>query len=200
MNPHALPLRRLALPLLTVLALALGACSRPGPETDPTQPANSAVQAQAYDLVASQARGFTVGPQVSAQVVYVLFDPQCPHCAHLWQAAQPLLDRVRFVWVPVAILNQRSAPQGVTLLQATDPAKAMTGHEQALLSGRGGIAVGAALPADLLEAVKTNTGLLDRLGADAVPFIVARHAGSGQPVIHSGALDTAALQTLLGLP
>ena len=45
---------------------------------------------------------------------------------------------------------------------------------------------------------RTNTELLNRLGAESVPFIVAKSA-SGQPVLQAGAMDTAGLAALLGL-
>ena len=40
--------------------------------------------------IEAEARGFTVGSPMSARTVYVFFDPQCPHCAALWEAAKPL--------------------------------------------------------------------------------------------------------------
>jgi thiol:disulfide interchange protein DsbG len=192
-------IRHLALPLATALALTLGACS----EEPANAPATSAVApiaaAQAYDAVAAGGKGFTVGPMMNANTVYVLFDPQCPHCGHLWQAALPLLDKVKFVWVPVAIMSAKSVPQGAALMQAADPVEAMSAHERALLEGQGGMSASASMPDELVNTIKTNSQLLDRLGADSVPFIVARHAGTGQSVTNSGALGTEELLTFLGL-
>lgn len=192
-------LRHLALPLASVLTFTLSACSK----EPATAPATSAVapiaSAQVYDAVAAAGKGFTAGPMMSANTVYVLFDPQCPHCGHLWQAALPLLDKVKFVWVPVAIINAKSLPQGAALLQATDPVAAMSAHESALLQGQGGMSASASVPDELLQAIKANSLLLDRLGVDSVPFIVARHAGTGQPVTHSGTLGTHQLLAFLGL-
>jgi thiol:disulfide interchange protein DsbG len=156
-------------------------------------------RAQAYDAVASGSKGFTAGPMMSANAVYVLFDPQCPHCGHLWQSALPLLNKVKFVWVPVAIMGPKSVPQGAALLQAADPVATMSAHESALLQGQGGMSASASVPDDIFQAIKANSLLLDRLGADSVPFIVARHAGTGQTLTHSGALGTEDLMALLGL-
>ncbi|MCB2017857.1 MAG: thioredoxin fold domain-containing protein, partial [Hydrogenophaga sp.] len=117
---------------------------------------------------------------MSAHTVYVFFDPQCPHCGHLWQAAMPLLPRLKFVWAPVSLLGAKSLPQGAALLQATNPVEAMTAHEASLLAGQGGTTASANVPADVEAAIQGNTRLLNRLGAEAVPFIVARHAVSGQ--------------------
>jgi thiol:disulfide interchange protein DsbG len=155
--------------------------------------------AQAVETVAAQGRGFTVGALMSANTVYVLFDPQCPHCGHLWNAARPLLNSTQFVWIPVALLGPKSLPQGAALLQATAPVEAMNAHEQSLLAGQGGMSASASVPDEVEAAIQANTALLDRLGADSVPFIVARHARSGEVVTRAGAMDTAALTDFLGL-
>ena len=84
-------LRHLVLPLLASLAL-LSACSR----EDTGAPATASVAttpieaAQALDVLAAQGKGFAAGKILSANAVYVLFDPQCPHCARLWEASMPL--------------------------------------------------------------------------------------------------------------
>lgn len=189
--------RPFALPLVAALALGLAACSK---EDSATPSAATAIaQAQAYDAVATQGKGFTVGALMSARPVYVLFDPQCPHCSHLWNASLPLQDKVKFVWVPVAILGAKSLPQGAALMQAAHPVEAMSAHEHAILSGQGGMSASANVPEALKAAIKANTQLLNKLGADSVPFIVAKNARSGQVVTQAGALDTQALVDFLGL-
>ncbi len=179
--------------LLAPAALALAACGQADtPAKAPIAPE------QAYATVAAEGKGFTVGATMAQRVVYVLFDPQCPHCGHLWQAAEPLLTKARFVWLPVAFLGPKSLPQGAALMQAAQPQQTMAEHERSLLSGSGGISASASIPDDIETAIKANTALLSRLGAESVPFIVAQSA-NGQPVQHSGALDTPALAALLGL-
>ena len=192
--------RTLLLPaLLTCLAL-LSACSPSGsssPATSATAPPFTADQA--YSTVASEGKGFTVGTLMAANAVYVLFDPQCPHCGHLWNASVPLQNKVKFVWLPVSLMGAKSLPQGAALMQASDPAAAMTQHEQALLAGRGGMSASASVPEAVETSIRANTVLLERLGAESVPFIVARHAQSGQTVTHAGALGTPELARLIGL-
>lgn len=188
------------LALATALSLGLGACSRDDTASPPAAAATAALSpAEAFEAVTSQGRGFTVGTLMSANPVYVLFDPQCPHCGHLWNAARPLQNNMKFVWLPVAILGPKSLPQGAALMQAADPAQAMNDHEASLLGGQGGTSASASVPDDVAAAIKANTALLDRLGADSVPFIVARHARSGEVVTRAGAMDTAALVDFLGL-
>lgn len=191
-------LRRLLPAIATALSLALIACS-PQDSTGSSAPASAISVDQAYDTLASKAKGFTVGAMLSVNPVYVLFDPQCPHCGHLWNASLPLLNKVKFVWIPVAIINAKSATQGAALLQASNPVEAMTAHEQSLLSQQGGMSASSSVPADLEASIKSNTQLLNNLGADSVPFIVARHGPSGQTVTQAGSMDTRALADFLGI-
>jgi thiol:disulfide interchange protein DsbG len=187
--------RRLAL-VAAALSLSVVACSR---DETPQTTRSPIAPDQALEAVAAQGRGFSVGALMSAHPVYVLFDPQCPHCARLWNAAQPLQNTMKFVWIPVSLLGAKSLPQGAALLQASDPIAAMTAHEQSLLAGQGGMSASASVPDDISSAIKANTELLDNLGASSVPYIVARHARSGAVVTHAGAMDTAALRDFLGM-
>ena len=186
-----------ALPLATVLAFVLGACS----PQDTTSTAQSVATrpAQPYEAVTAQGKGFTVGAMMSAQPVYVLFDPQCPHCGRLWEASLPLHAKVKFVWIPVSLMNPKSASQGAALLGASDPATLMSTHEKSLLGGSGGISASANAPAELLQALKDNTALFNSLGVESVPYLLARHLRTGEVLTHSGALDTPALAKLLGI-
>ena len=186
--------RRLALTVLTTSSLWLAACSKEESGAGAPAPEDSRIEApQAFDALVTGAKGFAAGAMMSAHTVYVLFDPQCPHCSHLWESSLPLHSKV-------TIIGPKSLPQGAALLQATNPVDAMTAHEKSLLAGQGGTAASASMPAEIESAIKANTRLLDRLGADSVPFIVARHAGSGQVVTRAGSMDTAGLATFLGLP
>lgn len=188
--------RRFAASLLALSAMAaLVGCS-PKKEAPALPPVPAG---QAYDAVATEGKGFSVGPITAARTVYVLFDPQCPHCGHLWQAALPLLDRVRFVWMPVAFINGKSLPQGAALLQAAQPMETMSAHEQSLLAGQGGVSASASVPDEARTVIESNTRLLNRLGAESVPFVVARTAAGRPPVTHAGALETPELARLIGL-
>ncbi len=190
--------RFFALPLAALLAVSLSACSPEGSSPSASAPAPIA-QGQAYEAVVTGAKGFTAGALMGANPVYVLFDPQCPHCSHLWEAAVPLQSKVKFIWAPVSLLGAKSLPQGAALLQAANPVEAMTAHEKSLLAGQGGMAASASVPAEIEDAIKANTRLLDSLGADSVPFIVAKNVRTGQVVTRAGAMDTQALAELLGV-
>lgn len=192
-------LTHLTIPFVAALAFALTGCSRQ--ETPDTAPAAATATkpAQPYEAVAQQGKGFAVGAMMSANTVYVLFDPQCPHCGHLWEASVPLHNKVKFVWIPVAIMNTKSGPQGAALLAAANPADLMSTHEKSILAGTGGIAASASVPVDLELALKKNTQLFNSLGVESVPYILARNVRTGQVVINNGAMATPALAAFLGV-
>jgi thiol:disulfide interchange protein DsbG len=193
-------LAQIALPLAAALALTLAGCSKQDASNPSTsQPTKTALPAQPYEAVASQGKGFTVGAMMAANTVYVLFDPQCPHCGNLWNASIPLHGKVKFVWVPVTLMNAKSGPQGAMLLAATDPAALMTEHEKSLLAGTGGISASANVPAELEQTLKNNTALFNSLKVESVPYILAKNQRTGELVTHNGAMDSAALGNFLGL-
>jgi thiol:disulfide interchange protein DsbG len=192
---------RLSFLAACALALAgLTACSKTE-EAAPAAAGNSAaVQLDPYAQVAQQTKGFAAGALMSANTVYVLFDPQCPHCGHLWQAIQPLLKRTKFVWVPISLLGPKSLPQGAAILTATNPVEAMTAHETSLLAGSGGTSAPSSIPDDIEKAIKANTQVFNALKGESVPMIIAKHAQTGNVITRFGARDTADLAQFLGVP
>ena len=185
-----------SLALAGTAALALSACSA---DSGPKPVAGSIKQADSYEVLAKEGKGFAVGALMSANTVYVLFDPQCPHCGHLWEQSLPLHKKVKFVWMPVAFINAKSAPQGAALLTAANPVEAMSTHEASILAGSGGSAASSSVPDDISAAIKKNTELFNGMGVESVPYIVAKNASTGQVVTNAGAFETAALAQFLGL-
>ena len=135
---------------------------------------------------------------MSARTVYVFFDPQCPHCADLWEAAKPLKTQAKFIWIPVGLVSKASTAQGATLLAATDPAAAMEAHEASMRAQLGGISAGNDIETQR-TVVEKNTALMTRFGFNSVPSIIAKHALTGELVTQEGSSSTAALANLLGL-
>ena len=192
-----LPIRLCFFAASLALCLGLASCSK---QDTPAVPAAAAIApAQSYDAVAKDGKGFTAGAMMSAQTVYVLFDAQCPHCGMLWNASEPLQKKVKFVWIPVSLMNPKSTLQGAALLTAANPTQLMNAHESALLAGTGGMIADANPSPESQAAIKSNTQLFNSLGATSVPFIVAKNARSGAVVTNSGALQTPALAAFLGL-
>ena len=174
------------------VALLLAACGK-----QEAQQAPAKQEPVSLDVIASEAKGFDVGTTMAAHVVYVFFDPQCPHCAELWESARPLKAQARFVWIPVGLLNAKSAPEGAALLAAPDPVAAMDQHEASMRAHQGGVATDG-VPQDLVAAVKHNTELMNRFGFGGVPTIVAKQAQTGELLTVEGALPTQALAQKLG--
>ncbi len=184
---------------LVSAAIAFTACSDKAPTAtaQPAKGANRPSDKEAYDLAAT-GTGFTVGPVMAVNTVYVFFDTTCPHCAELWTASQPLLGKLKFVWMPLALLRPQSGPQGATILAAPNPAAAMTENETSVMQRKGGITVSPTLPDAVLAKVKANTALFQRLGAESVPYIVFKNPKTGAYGSHAGATNTERLAQLVG--
>jgi thiol:disulfide interchange protein DsbG len=194
-QPQGTDLKTLLLALTAALTLALGACSQQAS----TDAVSTTKPAQPYEAVVAQGKGFTAGASMAANTVYVLFDPQCPHCGQLWHAAEPLLKTVKFVWIPVTIMGKKSIAQGAALLTAANPTELMTQHENSVLAGTGGISASSNVSDEVEQTLKNNTQLFNSLGVDSVPYILARNARTGKVVTHKGALGTAELADFLGV-
>lgn len=197
---------RFLLPALLAVTLALGACSKTEEASTgstassaPASKGDQARRAPSVEIVASEGKGFNVGSMMSNTVVYVFFDPQCPHCAHLWNASVPLQKKARFVWMPVGLINSTSSAQGATLLSSADPAQAMAEHEASLTAGKGGIGAGASVTDEAKQSVASNTKLFNNLGLEGVPFTVVKNARTGQLATRGGSMDTGALAQLIGV-
>ena len=191
-------------------AALLSACSKeespaPAPASSPAPTAPAAPTAAAgdsakvsIDTIQQQASGFEVGPTMSARVVYVFFDPQCPHCSALWYAAKPLKSQAKFVWIPVRLLNDTSESQGAAILASKDPAEAMDQHEASMMDRKGGIKPEGNIDAQE-KAVMKNTDLFTRYQFSSVPTLVTKNA-QGAVVTHEGALPTPDLAAFIGAP
>ena len=185
-----------------VALASVAACSKEAaaPASSPAAGATTAGDAarQAYET-ASPGTGFTVGQPMAARNVRVFFDPQCPHCATLWVASQPLLDRISMVWMPVAFIRPVSGPQGALLLATPDPTALMNQHEALLATGAGGLAVSGSANPDLIDKIMANTALWKDLGATSVPHMVYRAGGEGPYGEQPGGLPTEQLAEMLRL-
>ena len=157
-----------------------------------------ASQPVSIEAIEQKAKGFSVGSTMAAHVIYVFFDPQCPHCAHLWEAAKPLKSQARFVWMPVGLIGEKSLSQGGAILSAPDPVAAMEQNESSVSKQQGGISAMGVTDAQK-AAVKANTELFNSFGFTGVPAIVGKHAQSGQVVTVDGAVPTATLAQRFGL-
>jgi len=196
-------LRKISLSVAILAALTLSGCD----DTRGSKPSEAgwpAAAAEAADPVAAlnQLKGFNVGKGASAvsmPTAYVLFDPQCPHCAHLWNEAKPLESKVLIKWIPVGWLNGMSATQGAMLLEAADPVALMSANEAVMLrTGRPSTDT-AAVKDETLAHVKANTAMLATLKVTSVPTIIYRDPATKNLEIVSGARPTAELEKMFGI-
>lgn len=161
--------------------------------------ASTAVTGPNIARIAAEAKGFSVGPDLRANTAYIFFDPQCVHCAALWNSMKPLEPQTRAVWIPVGVLSRASVAQGATILAAADPVAKMNEHEALMSQRRGGISAMGGAPDEQVRAIEANTALMQQMGGTSVPYVVARHAVTGKLVSRAGAAPTAAMASFLGL-
>ena len=184
-------------PATTTQAAAPGAPGAPGASA-PAPSADTGKEVS-IDTIQAQTQGFAVGSPMSARVVYVFFDAQCPHCAALWYAAKPLKSQTKLVWIPVRLLNDTSEVQGAAMLASKDPAQAMDDHEASMADHKGGIKAEGDVAAQR-AAVKKNTELFNKYAFASVPTLVTKSAQTGAVVTHEGSLATADLAAFVGVP
>ncbi len=196
--------RRTLASVLVSASLLLGACDQdkvPAIATPSVTTPVEEVREEAPLTYATLNRysGFSTGKSASAMslpTAYVLFDPQCPHCAELWTTADQLSGRVRIKWIPVAILGSLSQAQAGALLEDFEPVALMQKMKEAVVRGEAPPSTRPSVKPETVEQVQRNTELLKRLGATSVPLIVHQNA-SGSMQIVTGALPLRELEHLL---
>lgn len=196
-------LRRRALCLtLPSIALFLAGCGAEAP-ANAAPVAQFAAQQVNVPAIKQNAGGFTVGQQMSANEVFVFFDPKCPHCAMLWQETEGLRRNIKFTWVPVAFMGPGSAGAGAEILATADKTQAMTAHAaKVMVSMRAGMR--PEFPSDSTasakhsEIIQRNTNLLTSFGANSIPYVVAVD-GKGQIVFSGTGANSEKLSAALSL-
>ena len=174
------------------LSLALAACSKESTSAYKQPiPAMVPLTAQTLDDIERLSASFTYKGGLSVRKVYVFFDPQCPHCGLLWGQMEALRNQAQFIWIPVSLMGEKSVGQGVALLRAEDPVKAMHIHKTSLMARTGGISVGGGLTAEYRAKIEQNTEILRKLGATGVPFVVGEHAVSRNIIKFTGSSSAA---------
>lgn len=74
----------------------------------------------------------------------------------------------------------------------------MDSHESSILAGTGGLSADNGTP-ESEAAIEANTKMFTDIGLYGVPFIVAKHAKSGEVITNAGAMTSEALATWLGV-
>jgi len=191
--------RRLVL-TASAAACLLAACGKESSSGASSSTASDkpAPQPVSVEAIEQKAKGFNVGSTMATRVIYVFFDPQCPHCAVLWENVKPLKGQVRIVWIPVGLIGDKSVAQGAAILGAPDPATKMEENEASVRNQQGGIAAMGVEDAQK-DIVKANTALFTSFGFSGVPTIVGKHAQTGGVVTIDGAVPAVTLAQKFGL-
>lgn len=125
-----------------------------------------------FDQLFADGKGFETGDLSQPSLaVYVIFDPQCPDCISFWKLANKFSKKILFIWIPVAILNSRSEPQGAILLSSPNPVQTM--NRQVMLfnmASRGIETDSISISNDAREDVWRNSRIFRRAGGKNVPF------------------------------
>ena len=128
--------------IATIVSLALTACDSNDTKS-PTTNANLQNQSKSAQPVSSEEaiknnieKGtfhFSTGKHTEdyTKKLFIFFDPQCVHCSNLWKNLQDeSLKDINVIWIPVAVLNEKSAPQSASLLSAKEPVVLFDEHER----------------------------------------------------------------------
>lgn len=148
-----------------------------------------------FDQIFIDGKGFEMGgSSAGVRTIYIVFDPQCPDCISFWNLANQFKNQFRFIWIPVAILNSRSEPQGAMLLSSTNPIQMM--NQQVLsfnTASRGISAEGVVVSNDAREDVWRNSRMFRRAGGKNVPFAIYQDAQN--KIMGSADIETPELLT-----
>ncbi len=146
---------------------------------------------------AQKATWIAEGAENPKSIVYVLFDPYCPYCHALWQAAQAYESAgLQVRWIPVAYLHPDSAATAAAILESKDPAKALEKHESNFEDG----GIGPTLdpkPKDL-KAIEANTKMMQEIGAQGTPAVL--YKANGKVKLVTGMPKLSQLPQIFGLP
>ena len=192
--------------LLTICTLPLFilACGESKTATDVKQTANagqSVPDEQAkIKKVFEEVKGlnsFKTGNMMAANQAYVLFDPQCPHCAKLW-AETKKINGLSVNWIPVGFLNQKSTQQGAVIISSPDAAKLMNVHEELLSNNLGGM-VTENVPAEGIKKITQNTEFFKN-NFDSVPVMIYQNSKTKEYGIIGGSVPKETIIDKLGLP
>jgi thiol:disulfide interchange protein DsbG len=190
---------RLLVPLF-LGALWVGGCTPKADSTSASIPVAAVnTPAEQYAALQKFAKGISIGPSISDYTVFVMFDPQCLHCARLWEESKGLSGTVKFVWVPVSFFDGGSKAQSALLLSSTTPREDMDKAMGAVIARIPMAKSEEAVPPYLEASIQSNTDLINRFRVLAVPYVVSRNQTTSAFVSRQGGMSKDMLQRFLGI-
>ena len=141
-----------------------------------------------FENLATGTHGVAVGNPSSPKTVYAFFDTECQHCRLLWNAAAPVLNQARWVWVPLDFVGADSRRRGIDCLSSPDPQAWLQAHMtgQTPVAGSGNATLREQADGFMTANRRALATLPERPGG--VPFVVGWHDGdlvllkSGRPM------------------
>lgn len=128
-----------------------------------------------------------------------MFDPQCLHCARLWEESKGIKDTVKFVWVPVNFFDGGSKAQSALLLSSKKPQEDMDSVMSSVLARTDITSGPAAVPPNIEAIINSNTELINRFHVLAVPYVVTRNQTTSEYVSRQGGMSREMLKKFLGI-
>ncbi len=127
-------------------------------------------------------------------VAIIFFDTQCPWGSKLWLVIRPFLDKIDFIFYPVAVLRCASIGQGSALLAAENPWETLKQHFETFDEEKphnGGIEpAGSELPEEYREQVWANSRIFRRAGGTEVPLgVFLNDAGKYLPIVQGSTTE-----------
>lgn len=183
--------------LAIMVAVLSAACSKQGETLDVKQ--NLTISSKTEESIYNDVKNlnyFNSGSLMATTQVYVLFDPQCPHCGALWKEVKEIKG-VNFKWIPVAFMKPQSLEQGAMFLSSNDPSQDMNTHEELMDKKTGGI-ITSNIKSEYRDKVKTNTEYWKKT-FESVPTIVFKNNKTQKYTILLGGLPREKLIEAIGL-
>lgn len=128
--------------------------------------------------------------------LYVVFDPNCIYCHHLYEALQPAITAGNLAvrWIPVAFLKSTSQGRAYAILSSKNPV-AMLAQNEANFNQQtedGGIPPLASPSTQVVQQLQNNMAFLTEAQIDSTPASLYKTA-DGTPKIIFGFPDPAKL-------
>lgn len=96
--------------------------------------------------------------------LFVVFDSECTPCARLHKETRGYLDRIRIHWIPVALVNEKSAKWMAVFLQAREKSAVLT----AMFAGQEPPSVTS--PQSLQDAQENAREIIKNTGSTTLPL------------------------------
>ncbi|MCD8339101.1 MAG: hypothetical protein LUC43_02720 [Burkholderiales bacterium] len=103
--------------------------------------------------------------------IVIATDTQCPWCAKMFIAFEPMTDKINFIWYPVAVLRDASVAQAAYILQSGNPWTTFTDNEENFKNETKGLDVsGKDISLQYRNEVWDNSKIFRRGGGTVVPL------------------------------